>query len=76
MTIATIAVFVLFLFEMHFSKEVMQKKTISYTKESTLNYVTYLKNNSHYDSQYLKNEFNLVANLIDFLVWIITIFTH
>lgn len=63
---ATIIVFILFLFELQSSKNVMQKKTVSYKKESALNYVTYLKNNSHYDSHFLKNEFNLVANLIDY----------
>lgn len=64
--ISLIFIFMLFLLELFFSNSVMQKKTISYAKESNLNYITYLKDNSHYDSHYLKNDFNLVANLIDY----------
>ena len=66
LTILSIITFSLFILEINVSKDVLKAKSLTYTKASNLNYVTYLKNNSHYDSRYLKNEFNLVASLIDY----------
>ena len=45
----------------------MNKKEIAYTKESNMTYSTYLKSNSHYSSNNLKSDYNLVASLIDYL---------
>ena len=56
----------IFLLELNFSKNVEKNKSLTYRKESNLNYVTYLKNNSHYDARYLKDDFNLVASLVDY----------
>ena len=66
LTILSIILFLLFILEMIASSNVSKGKSLTYTKISNLNYVTYLKNNSHYDSRYLKNDFNLVASLIDY----------
>ncbi len=66
LVILAIIAFIVFLFELNISKDITKNKSISYTKESSLNYVTYLKNNSHYDARYLKDDFNLVASLVDY----------
>ena len=42
------------------------KKKVAYSKETNTSYVTYLKNNNHYNSKYLKDEYNYVPNLIDY----------
>ena len=59
-------IFSAFWIEISFGKTMLKNKSVSYTKESTLNYVTYLKNNNHYENTYLKEDFNLVANLVDY----------
>ncbi len=66
LVILAIIIFLGFLLEINFSKSVAKNKSLTYTKESNLNYVTYLKNNSHYDARYLKDDFNLVASLVDY----------
>lgn len=66
LVILAIITFSIFLLEMNFSKNITKSKKLTYTKESNLNYVTYLKNNSHYDARYLKDDFNFVASLIDY----------
>lgn len=55
-----------FFFEIKYSSNVLENKDITYTKRSTFNYITYLKDNNHYESKYLKNEYNFVASLIDY----------
>ena len=47
-------------------KSKLKNKSITYSKESSINYVTYLKDNSHYNDQYLKDDYNYVASLIDY----------
>lgn len=61
-----ILLFCAFLFELSHSNNVLDSKNITYSKTSTFNYTTYLKDNNHYESKYLKNEYNLVASLIDY----------
>ena len=55
-----------FWLEISMGKKSMKNKSIPYSKESKINYITYLKDNSHYDDSYLKDEYNLVASLIDY----------
>ncbi len=57
---------VLFIFEINYGKNHLARNSISYNKEAQLNYVTYLKDNSHYDSNFLENDYNYVSNLIDY----------
>lgn len=59
-------VFSLFWIEISIGKKGLKNKSVSYSKESTLNYITYLKDNSHYENTYLQDGFNLVANLVDY----------
>ena len=54
------------IFEILFASRVLKGKDITYTKTDNLSFITYLKDNTHYESKYLKNEYNLVANLIDY----------
>lgn len=56
----------IFIFELNYGRNNLGKKKITYNKESELNYVTYLKNNNHYNNNYLENDYNYVANLIDY----------
>ena len=59
-------VFSMFWVEIMVAKKGLNNKSVSYSKESKLNYVTYLKDNSHYENTYLQDEFNLVASLVDY----------
>lgn len=56
----------LFGYEIYIGKTKLNKESIQYSKDSNINYVTYLKDNNYYNSSYLQNEYNLVANLIDY----------
>ena len=56
----------LFFIEVSIGKKEQKRKSLPYSKESSINYITYLKDNTHYDNKYLQKEFNLVANLIDY----------
>lgn len=47
-------------------KNKLKNKSITYSKEGSINYVTYLKDNSHYNNEYLKDDYNYVASLIDY----------
>lgn len=67
-SIIAIVIIGLFCFEVYVGKEKLERRSVSYTKESKISYLTYLKNNNHYDSEYLSNGYNLVANLIDYLI--------
>ena len=53
-------------FLFNFGKSRLKKEELAYTKTGSINYVTYLKNNSHYTSSYLEDDYNFVANLIDY----------
>lgn len=58
---------VLFICEIAHINHILNNKSITYSKKSNISYITYLKdNNNHYSSNYLKNEYNLVASLIDY----------
>ena len=61
-----LGVFSLFWIEISIGKKSIKNKSVTYSKESTINYITYLKNNSHYENTYLQKEFNLVAKLVDY----------
>jgi len=50
----------------YYGKNNVKKKSITYSKESSINYVTYLKDNNHFADQFLKDNYNYVANLIDY----------
>lgn len=56
----------MFVFELNYGKNNLSKKKITYSKEAEINYKTYLKDNSHYNNNYLENDYNYVANLIDY----------
>lgn len=56
----------LFTIEFKIGEKSLKNKNLVYSKESTINYITYLKNNTHYTDSYLKNDFNLVASLVDY----------
>ncbi len=47
-------------------KNRLKNKSITYSKEGSINYVTYLKDNNHYNNQFLKDDYNYVASLIDY----------
>ena len=65
--VVTILVLVCALFfELGFAKSRLKSDKVTYTKTGSINYVTYLKNNNHYASKYLKDDYNLVANFIDY----------
>ena len=61
--IGTIA---LLMFAIYLGKTKLQSKSVAYTKESKISYLTYLKNNNYYNESYVKNGYNLVADLIDY----------
>ena len=50
----------------YYGKSKLKNKSITYTKEGSISYVTYLKDNNHYNNQYLKDDYNYVASLIDY----------
>ena len=50
----------------YYGKNNVKKKSITYSKESSINYVTYLKDNNHFADQFLKDNYNYVASLIDY----------
>lgn len=50
----------------YYGKNNIKKKSITYSKEGSLNYVTYLKDNNHFDDQFLKDNYNYVASLINY----------
>ena len=54
------------IFEVYYSKNILKKKSVAYNKSSNINYVTYLKNNNHFNSQYLEDDYNYVASLINY----------
>ena len=54
------------IFEVYYSKNILKKKSIAYNKSSDINYVTYLKNNNHFNSDFLEDDYNYVASLIDY----------
>ncbi len=54
------------IFEINYSNKTLKKKSITYSKESNISYRVYLKNNNHYTSSYLKDDYNYVASLIDY----------
>lgn len=53
-------------FELVYAKANLKAEKVSYAKTGSINYVTYLKNNNHYASKYLENDYNLVASFIDY----------
>lgn len=53
-------------FGMHLCKEKLNSKKIVYHKEARTNYITYLKDNKFYNSNYLEDDYNFVASLIDY----------
>ena len=55
-----------FVFELLFAENILKNRSISYNKISNLNFITHLKDNNYYESNYLKNEYNIVANLVDY----------
>ena len=57
---------VAFIFEFCYGKNNLARKSITFSKEAELNYITYLKNNNHYNSDFLENDYNYVANLVDY----------
>ena len=54
------------LFEINYSEKNLKKKSVTFSKESDISYRVYLKNNNHYTSSYLKDDYNYVASLIDY----------
>ena len=63
--ILIITFLIVLVFEINYGKK-LGRKSITYTKEAEVNYVTYLKNNNHYNNNYLENDYNYVANLVDY----------
>ena len=61
-----IMILIIFVLEIDYGNKKLEKNCVNYTKESNINYIAYLKDNSHYDSTYLQKEFNFVASLIDY----------
>ncbi len=61
-----LALSISFILEFSYGKNNLSRKGISFSKEAELNYVTYLKNNNHYSSDFLENDYNYVANLVDY----------
>lgn len=53
-------------YELYIGTNKVNKKSITYTKESNTSYVTYLKDNTHYSNTYLENDYNFVASLVDY----------
>ena len=49
-----------------YGKNNVRLRSITYSRDSDVNYVTYLKNNNHYSDQYLEDDYNYVASLIDY----------
>lgn len=49
-----------------YGKDNVRLRSITYSRDSNINYVTYLKNNNHYSDQYLEDDYNYVASLIDY----------
>ena len=62
----TIFLIGLLIFEIDYSQNTLKKKSITYSKESSINYVTYLKENNHFSDEFLKDNYSYVANLIDY----------
>ena len=54
------------IFEIDYSQNTLKKKSVTYSKESEINYVTFLKDNTHYDDNSLNDKYNYVASLIDY----------
>jgi len=50
----------------YYGKKHVKKESVTYSRESSINYVAYLKNNNHFTDQYLKDSYNYVASLIDY----------
>ena len=64
--IITILLIGLLIFEIHYSQSTLKKKSITYSRDGSINYVTYLKENSHFDDKSLDSKHNYVASLIDY----------
>ena len=63
--VASVSIFFLFK-ELKMCNEKANSNKIAYHKETSTNYVTYLKDNKFYNGQYLEEDYNFVANLIDY----------
>ena len=54
------------IYELNYSQDALLKKKITYSKESEINYIAYLKDNNHYNDSFLKEDYNYVASLMDY----------
>lgn len=54
------------MYEINYSQSTLKTKKITYSKESEINYIAYLKDNNHYSENFLKEDYNYVANLVDY----------
>ena len=53
-------------FELNLGHQNLKTKKVTYSKKGEMSYVTYVKDNNHYSDNYLKDEYNYVASLIDY----------
>ena len=65
-SVVLIIILGLFILELVLANNMLKKKGLSYNKVSNLNFITHLKDNNYYDTNYLKNEYNIVASLVDY----------
>ena len=66
-TFFIIVLIVLFVFEVIISLDSIKTKTVTYSKEGSIVYNTYLKKNNYYANTYLDDKYNIIASLIDYI---------
>ena len=65
-SVLIIALITALVFELNIGHQTLKNKKLVYEKKGEMSYITYVKNNNHYNESFLKDDYSYVASLIDY----------